>query len=358
MSVPPFGIARAVVQRALAEHVFPAAAVEVGCSRGALWSEAFGTIGADDAPRPTPSDAIFDLASLTKVIATTSVTMRQVEEGTLSLDDPVARRLPTWRGLDREHVTVRDLLAHCSGLAAYLPFYRDHEGRTEFEHAIAALPLEYAPGTRSIYSDLGFMLLAWILADAARRPLDQQFDDTCRLLAIEDLRFRPPADWRARTAPTGVDPWRARLLVGEVHDQNAWALAGVAGHAGLFGSAASVGAFAREILGGLRGTSSRLAALATLRTFARRTTVPGSSRAVGWDTMLPTSSCGRRMAPTAIGHTGFTGTSLWIDWETDVYVVLLTNRVHTSVENQAILDVRPAFHDAIMDALSHPAAGA
>jgi CubicO group peptidase (beta-lactamase class C family) len=353
MSEAPFADARAVIDRALASGGFPAASVEVGHHAAVLWRYAGGTLAprADGSAPPATPDTIFDLASLTKVLATAVIVMQGVRSGSLDLDDPVARRIPRWRGEDREQVTLRDLLAHCSGLTAFLPFYRDHAGRAEFEPAICGLPLEYPPRTRSVYSDLGFMLLAWIAEDAGHAPLDVQFRRLCATLGIEGLGFRPGADARPRVAPAGLDPWRGRVLVGEVHDPNAWALGGVAGHAGLFGTAAAVGVLARHVLRGLRGLDTPLAPAALLHEFARRTTVPGSSRALGWDTMLPTSSCGTRMSPTAIGHTGFTGTSLWIDWERDAYVVLLTNRVHPSAGNDEILRVRPAFHDAVIDAL-------
>ena len=149
--------------------------------------------------------------------------------------------------------------------------------------------------------------------------------------------------------PTEFDPWRGRLLVGEVHDENAWALGGAAGHAGLFGSAAAVGRFARSIASGFQGRPT-VAGAAAFDRFMTRTQVPGSSRALGWDTMLPTSSCGRRMSARAVGHTGFTGTSLWIDPAADAYVVLLTNRVYPTRTNEQILAIRPALHDAVMDA--------
>jgi CubicO group peptidase (beta-lactamase class C family) len=161
-------------------------------------------------------------------------------------------------------------------------------------------------------------------------------------------------------APTELDLWRGRLLQGEVHDENAWVLGGAAGHAGLFGTAAGVGAFARLVIEGLRAAAGErrgeaehhaLAAPETLARFARRSTVPNSSRALGWDTMLPTSSCGTRLSPSAIGHTGFTGTSLWIDPVQDLYIVLLTNRVHPTRENDLIRQVRRAVHDAVADSL-------
>jgi CubicO group peptidase (beta-lactamase class C family) len=276
--------------------------------------------------------------------------MRQIERGVLGLDDPVARYIPAWRDEGQVAVTIRDLLAHCSGLPAHVPFYREHEGRAAFEDAICRAPREYSPRSTSIYSDLGFMLLGFMLESIA--PLDVQFD-TMRLQmgGIQELQFRPPALWKSRTAPTRHDSWRGRVLVGEVDDDNAWALGGAAGHAGLFGQASSVGECARHWLQVLEGRSG-VFTQDTARTFiSRRADVPGSSRALGWDTMLPTSSCGSRMSPRAFGHPGFTGTSLWIDPDRSVYVVLLTNRVHPNPDNNAIARVRPAVHDAIVDAL-------
>ena len=174
------------------------------------------------------------------------------------------------------------------------------------------------------------------------RRLDAQFRRLATFLTSEPLGFSPPRSWRDRTAPTEVDPWRGRLLVGEVHDENTWALGGVAGHAGLFGTVAAVGAFARAVLATLDGAANPGPDRDHAPVHRSRQDVPGSSRALGWDTMLPTSSCGTRLSPTAIGHTGFTGTSLWIDWERDLYIVLLTNRVHPTRENDAIRRLRRA----------------
>jgi CubicO group peptidase (beta-lactamase class C family) len=356
-----FGEVAAILRDAIALRAFPAAGIEVGGRDGARWNAAFGTLTYDPSAAPATPDTIFDLASLTKVICTTTLAMRAIHEGRLGLDDRVSERLPDWRGADRATVTIRDLLSHSSGLTAYLPFFRDHTGRKDFQQAICTLALEYPPRTRSIYSDLGFILLGFILEDAARvssrevptvdpaATLPGQFDPVARAAGAEPLSFHPPRAWRPRTAPTEIDPWRGRMLVGEVHDENAWALGGAAGHAGLFGTTAAVGAFARAVLRTIAG-EDLLARADTFRRFVQRVDVPGSSRALGWDTMLPTSSCGTRMSPSAIGHTGFTGTSLWIDWERDLYVVLLTNRVHPTRENNAIRLVRPRVHDAIMEA--------
>jgi len=361
-----------VLHEGISQRAFPAASVEVGRHDGSLWTAAFGTLTYDaDSPETTPA-TVFDLASLTKVVATTTLAMRAVDDGRLALDARVADWLREWRGADREAVTIRDLLAHSSGLTAYLPFFRDYTGRNEFEHAICTMPLEYAPRAQSLYSDLGFILLGFILEDASVKTgtlnfsgkmssipeklsvpvftFAAQFRRLAAYITAEPLTFTPPRVWRPHTAPTEVDGWRGRLLVGEVHDENAWALGGAAGHAGLFGTAAAVGAFARAMLLTLRG-GGILAHTSTAREFVRRTNIPATSRALGWDTMVPTSSCGTLMSPTAIGHTGFTGTSLWIDWERDLYVVLLTNRVHPTRNNKRMHVLRPAFHDAVVAAL-------
>jgi serine-type D-Ala-D-Ala carboxypeptidase len=338
----------AILEQAVKHGAFPAAAIEVGDARRTRWHAAFGRLTYDPGAVPAGDDTIFDLASLTKVLATTSFLMQQAERGGIDLDDPVGEHIAAWEGADRAHVTVRDLLSHSGGLTAYVPFYRDYSGRAEFERAICSVPLEYEPRTKSIYSDLGFILLGFML-DHAGSTLDRRFEAVKQQMALaEDIQFHPPESWKRRTAPTEVDPWRGRLLVGEVHDENAAALGGAAGHAGLFGTAAAVGQYARhllQILDGHVGVVRR----ETLETFiSRRADVPGSSRALGWDTMLAASSCGSHMSTRAFGHTGFTGTSLWIDPDRAVYVVLLTNRVHPSRANEAIRHIRPAVHDAVM----------
>jgi len=362
----PLAAVAAILRDAIADHAFPAAAIELGRADGLLWRDVFGNLTYDlDSAAATP-DTIFDLASLTKVIATTTLAMRAVDDSRLDLDDRVGRWLPEWRGADREFVTVRDLLAHSSGLSAYLPLYRDYSGRQEFQRAICGLPLEYPPQSQSIYSDLGFMLLGFILEDAQPASpsfrgapgtvdpatrLQAQFQRIATFVTSDPLAYNPPRAWRERTAPTELDPWRGRVLVGEVHDENTWALGGAAGHAGLFGTVAAVGAFAQMVLRTLGGQRV-LTEPDTMRQFIRKSGVPGSSRALGWDTMLPTSSCGTRLSSSSIGHTGFTGTSLWIDWERDLYIALLTNRVHPTRTNESIKRIRPQVHDAVIAAIA------
>jgi serine-type D-Ala-D-Ala carboxypeptidase len=346
-----FANAQEIVQRGVDQRAYPAAVVEVGTRNGVTWQQAFGRLDYDVGAAVTHKNTIFDLASLTKVIATTSLVMRHVERNKLELGDLIADWIPEWRGRDRDTVTLRSLLTHSSGLTAWLPFFRDHSGRTEFQHAICTLPLEYAPDTQSIYSDLGFILLGFVIEDAGGRPFAVQAAELVTQVTSEPLLFNPPAGLRASIAPTEHDKWRGRRLVGEVHDENCWALGGAAGHAGLFGTAAAVGDFARTVLGGLEGRNTTLASATTIRTFVTRAGIPGS-RALGWDTMLPTSSCGTKLSPSSFGHTGFTGTTLWIDPEREIYIVFLTNRVNPSRENTAIYQIRPALHDAIVEAIT------
>ena len=344
---PRFDAAQQILERAIVERAFPAAVIEVGTSGHPLWRRAFGRLTFDAAAATATDDTIFDLASLTKVVATTPMVMQQIERGVLALDDPVSGHIAAWHGDDRADVTLRDLLAHCSGLPAWRPYFRELKGRAEYQAAIAAEALEYPPRTQSVYSDLDFMLLGFIVD--GRLPLAERFALMLSQMGIvEEIQFAPPALWHARIAPTEYDAWRGRLLVGEVHDENAAALGGIAGHAGLFGTAAAVGSYARHLLQVLDGRSGAVRRTTLQEFITKRSDVPGSSRALGWDTMLPTSSCGSKMSPRAFGHTGFTGTSLWIDPEKNVYVVLLTNRVHPTRENDAIRQVRPAVHDAVM----------
>ena len=345
----PFHQAARILEQSVSGKAFPAAVAEVGNAMQPLWLQAFGCLTYDEGAPATRTDSVFDLASLTKVVATVPVAMQQVERGTVALDDPVAHHVWAWAGADRANVTVRDLLSHCSGLPAWAPLFETCRGRPEFERAICARALEYVPRTKSIYSDLGFILLGFILERDSSLPA--RFDALRAQLHIsEDVQYHPPREWLWRTAPTEQDPWRGRLLAGEVHDENASALGGAGAHAGLFGTAAALGQYARHVLQVLGGHVGAFQP-ATLREFITRRDIPSSSRALGWDTSLPTSSCGTRMSSRAFGHTGFTGTSLWIDPERGVYVVLLTNRVHPTRANESIRQVRVVFHDAVMDAL-------
>jgi CubicO group peptidase (beta-lactamase class C family) len=344
----PQPIAARVIEDAIAARVFPAAAVDVGSSGGSLWRAAFGALTFDPSAARARVETPFDLASLTKVLATTAIAMELTRAGVLRLDERVAAFFPDWRGADRESVSVRDLLEHSSGLAARL-VDAPPGGRREFEHDICTMPLEYVPRTASTYSDLGFILLGFLLADRGGAPLDAQAGDLTAAFADAERPTFGGGSASAPTMPLDDDARRGRMLVGEVHDNYASALGGVAGHAGMFGTAGAVGTVARTALRALRGDRGLPAPWTPELTqqFAARTRVPGSSRALGWDTMLATSSCGSHMSSSAIGHVGFTGTSLWIDPERDRYFVLLTNRVCAGGTIAQMRDVRRAFHDAL-----------
>lgn len=338
-----------LLDRAIANRVFPGAVVEVGTTNGRLATIARGSQTYAPPARSIDEDTIYDLASLTKVIATAALMAGEFAAGRMRLNDRIRHWIPQWTGEDRQIVTLQDLLEHASGLPAHRPYYRSRRGRAAIELAICEEPLDYLPRRQSIYSDPGFMLLGFALENAASAPIDRQFHAwrDRELGADVELRYVPGAGWLDRIAPTEDTPAGDQLR-GVVHDENAEALDGVAAHAGLFGTAAAVGACARWWL-----RSPDLAL------FAKKTTVPGSSRALAWDTMLPTSSCGTKLSPAAIGHTGFTGTSLWLDPARDLYVVFLSNRVHPSRQNNdGIQAVRRAVHDAIVTDLEGGAVAA
>jgi CubicO group peptidase (beta-lactamase class C family) len=344
-----FPAADRLISTALSRKLFPAAVVEVGGLDGPWWCKAFGRLAFEDDAAPTTLDTIFDLASLTKVLATTPLVIEQIERGTLKLDDKIFHHAPGWDGLDRNQATLRDLLSHSSGLPAHAPLYLNCLNINDFERAICSVSLQYPSRTEAIYSDLGFILLGLIIS--RQIPLTEQFSNLLtRMKVTSPLQYLPPSSWRPRTAPTGTDQWRERLLLGEVHDRNAWALGGVAGHAGLFGTAGAVGACAGELLRTLTKSEGAFDSEMLLAFTTRRQDIPRSSRALGWDTMLPSSSSGKRMSSRGFGHTGFTGTSLWVDPERAIYIVLLTNRVHQIQDGELFREFRPLFHDAVLEA--------
>jgi CubicO group peptidase (beta-lactamase class C family) len=343
-----FDTSTTVLTSALDAGVFSAVSAEVGSVRGPTWTYAAGQLSFEPDAAAVDAHTIFDLASLTKVLATATLGVKLVAAARLDLATPVSALIKKWSEPDRAAVTVRDLFEHCSGLPAHRRYFEQHAGRLDYEAAIAVEPLEYPPRQQSVYSDLGFILLGFILEDAGGAPLDQQFRAWRTAEEFpEPIDFRPPLDWRSRIASTGHDRWRGAIQPGEVHDENTAALGGVAGHAGLFGTAAAVASIARWWLGRLLSVS-HTADAALARTFVSRSNVPGSSRALAWDTMLTTSSCGERWSARAIGHTGFTGTSLWIDPACNRYAVLLTNYVLQSRDREKIRQLRRAFHDAVV----------
>jgi len=322
---------------------------------------------------PMTRETIFDLASLTKPIVTTTAVMQLVAEGALDLDAPVAKVLPVFAERDKEAVTIRHLLTHSSGLKPWRAFHElllERERKTGEQllatPAARELILErvlrsglvHAPGEAAVYGDLDFIALGAVVEAVSHQSLDVYAREKIfEPLSMRDSFFLPtgpgadvPAPLRRRIAATENCPWRERIVWGEVHDPNAWAMGGVAGHAGLFATAGDVMRFARAVLDVWHGRSDVLPA-AALRDFSERQQLPkGSDWALGWDT--PTegqSSAGTHFSARSIGHLGFTGTSLWIDLEREAVVVMLTNRVH-QVAKKSRFELRPAVHDLIMEA--------
>lgn len=334
-----------VVDSAVAAGAAPGAVLGVS-AQGVTWLHGTGRLGLDDPRQPGP-ETVYDLASLTKVVALTTGLMFAVDDGLVELDAPVVRYLPSFSGPGKDRVTVRHLLTHSSGLPAHRRLW---ELSTDAAAALALVdstPLDTLPGTRTVYSDLGAILLTRVLETATGEPLDRYVQRRLlEPLGLASTRFRPPPEWLSWIAPTELDPWRGRVVHGEVHDENAAWLGGVSGHAGLFGSAEDLLVFGRWLLDRSR-TAPRPA---TVAEFVRRQdVVQGSSRALGWDTPSGVSSAGALMSRSSFGHTGFTGTSLWIDPARELVVVLLSNRVHPTRENGAWLPVRGLVADRVVE---------
>ena len=338
----------------------PGAAVVAGTRKTVLVECAAGRLSNAADAGPVTLDTIYDLASLTKVIVTTPLVMRLYEAGRLDLDAPVRRYVPEFAGGAKDRVTIADLLAHCGGLLWWTDLYRQArdlptaEAMGFYLQRICELPLDYEPRTRTVYSDLGFILLGAVLERVTGARLDRLAEDEVFVpLGMREIGYNPSAALRSRIAPTEDDPERGGVLTGLVHDENAGGLGGVAPHAGLFATARSLVPFAQMWLAEGATGENRVFDGATIRRFSRRARlVDDSSRALGWDTPAPGSFCGHRFSQASFGHTGFTGTSLWIDPEQDLFVVLLSNRVHPTRDNTRLAELRPEFHDALVDVLT------
>ncbi len=355
----PWGLARVdrIIESAIAEGVTPGAALAVGRCEGLVRLRGYGNLDWDsDATETAPvtPETLYDMASLTKVVGTTTAVMGLVANGDVALDDPAVRYLPEWAGSWKERITIKQLLTHQSGFPPFRPFWRDHEGPEEYRTAIAALDPDYEPGTRTVYSDIGFMSLAYIVEAVTGEAFDSYLERTLfEPLGMDATGFNPTDPSAA--APTEVDTvFRHRHVRGEVHDENAWAHGGVAGHAGLFSTAGDLAKFARWILsvsGAECGDDDEAAPaglppVQTVQEFTRRA-APESSRALGWDTPSGRSSSGRLFGWQSFGHTGFTGTSFWVDPQLDLFVVLLTNRVNPTRAERGHIPLRRAVHDAV-----------
>jgi beta-N-acetylhexosaminidase len=349
-----------LLDRAVADGAFPGGVLAVGLN-GSLAVHPFGKLEQDGEAYEVDEDSMYDVASLTKPIVTTTAVMILVQQGRLELDRPVENWIPEFAAAAksdpdsswRARVTLSMLLLHDSGLPDHRDFYKEAKGHDAILARVLAEPLVHAPGTQVEYSDLGFILLGEIVERVTGEPLGVFADrEIFKTLGMDRSMFNPPRTLREDIAPTEMDlTFRKRLIWGEVHDENAWAMGGVAGNAGLFSTAEDIAVYAQMILnGGIYG-HERMLAYSTIRRFTARQNIGGSARTLGWDVPEEPSSSGRFFSAASFGHTGFTGTSLWIDPDRKLFVILLTNRVNPTRANEKIRQVRPALHDAIFQAL-------
>jgi CubicO group peptidase (beta-lactamase class C family) len=343
-----------IVRVAIAEGVAPGASIAVGRHGRLIHLKGYGaTAYAPDAPA-VDATTIYDMASLTKVVATTTAAMMLEEEGKLDIHRTVQSYLPEFDAPDKASITVRMLLTHSGGLEAFAPLYRTYRGQAQYLAQINARPLRAVPGTQMIYSDWDYVILQAIVERISGTTLDAF--TASRIfgpLGMTSTRFNPDttdAALRRRIAPTAIDTARGGLLWGVVHDGNAWALGGVSGLAGLFSTARDLAVFAQTILHGGTFAGTRILGPRTLARWMSPQN-PTSSRALGWDTPAPTSSAGRYFSPRSVGHTGYTGTSIWIDPERAMFVVVLTNRVNSRGESTRHAQLRRDVADAVQSAV-------
>ena len=361
-----FGAAYRVLEEAIAARAFPGCAFGVWVGGEVVLPAAhIGALGRFTFEPESPlvsAETAYDVASLTKVVATTAAMMLLVQRQQIDVDTLLGDLLPGFvvgraPGDAARKVTLRHLLAHNSGLPGYVELFRRTTTPEALFRACLELPLEVEPGTRAEYSDPGFILLGKALEVRTGETLDLWLGrEVLRPLGMSATGFCPAPALRDAIPPTEEDTWfRHRLIQGEVQDENAWVLGGVAGHAGLFSSVANLLRFAAEVVSAGAENSANgvpnLFEAATVKRFIQRQEPAGSSRALGWDTPSGNSSAGKHFSSHSVGHLGFSGCSLWIDLEAAVAIVLLTNRTLPDRKSQLIREVRPAFHDAIREAL-------
>lgn len=354
---------QAVMADAIDAAVFPGAVLLVDVADDIVFCEAYGSATMLPAAEPMRTDTVFDLASLTKPLVGAALTLSLVADRRLSLDDPVGAHLPAWKTGAKAGATLRHLLTHTAGLPDWRPLYQaldpplvaTPEGKRRIMELAEREPLALEPGAENRYSDLGFMLLGAIVETCAQRPLDALTRDRLTApLGLSSVGYLPVGAAEARAwaagrlvAATEHCAWRGRVLRGDVHDENAYAMGGVSGHAGLFGDALGVRGLVRAWREAAKGRSALWPADLAAAFVTRQSGLGQGGWALGWTAPTPPSTSGRFFSPRAYGHLGFTGTSVWVDPDHELTVILLTNRVHPSRENRAIAAFRPAIHDTV-----------
>ena len=355
-----FRSAFGILENGIAARAFPACSIAVTFRGELVAHKAVGRFTYDPASPEVTTGSIFDLASLTKVVATTAMAMILYERGLLDLEAPVTAIVPEFAGGSddsdsrRREITLRMLLAHSSGLPTYEKLFLRAKTREDLLQAAFTTPLAAAPGARAEYSDIGFIILGVVL----ERLADESLDVFCQRevfgpLGMTHTTFNPANTLKNSVPPTSDDrTFRQRIIQGEVQDENASILGGIAPHAGLFSTAEDLAIFAHAMLNG----GYPILRSSTVELFSRRESAPeGTSRALGWDTPSAPSQSGKYFLPRSFGHLGYTGTSLWIEPARQLSISFLTNRTWPDCENQAIKQVRPAFHDAVIEALGKQA---
>jgi CubicO group peptidase (beta-lactamase class C family) len=357
------GPAVKLLEQGVAERAFPGGVLAVG-HRERLAVYACGKLSHAAGAAKVNADTIYDTASLTKPVVTTTLAAMLYEQGQLDISAPVGRYLPEWtRGANAEQrarVTVAHLLAHASGLPAHEDYFLKSKGRAEILARAVAQPLSYDPGSQTIYSDIGFILLGAIIESLTGRGLDELAKERIFApLGMTNTIFRPRKSLRARIASTERTAARKQFVHGEVHDENAWAMGGVAGHAGMFSTVPDLAIFCQMLLNGGIYAHERILWRKTVAEFTSANPLAANTRTLGWNVPTERSSSGQYFSKQSIGHTGFTGTSIWIDPAKELFVVLLTNaaRVHVNLEDDLIRRVQPALHNAIVERLALAPAG-
>ena len=340
---------RSILARAFSDSAFPGAYAVVGTHAGILAEDSVGHL--DWGPSAVPDEhSLWDLASLTKVVGMTTAMMQLYEQGTVSLDAPLQRYIPEWQGPHKELVTIRQLITHTSGLPAFKAYDQQTHDPDSLAKLMFATALDTLPGARMVYSDIGAYMLGRLVERLSGETLDQYvLNHVFRPQRMNETMYRPPASLKPRIAPTEIDPIRGGKVWGVVHDERAYYLGGVSAHAGIFSSAHDLARFARMYLdnGTLNGV--RIIKPGTIELFTTRQV---QDRALGWQKPDGSNSAGHLMSERAFGHTGFTGTSIWIDPTRDVFVILLSNRVNPTRANTKIGRVRVALADAVMSTMA------
>ncbi|HSD64644.1 MAG TPA: serine hydrolase [Ignavibacteriaceae bacterium] len=350
---PSFSKVEELIKSSINDSAFPGAVLLIWKGGKIIFQKSFGHLTYNDSSAKVKTNTIYDLASLTKVIATTTSTMICIDRKLFKLEDKVSKFIPGFAQKGKENITLKNLLLHNSGLPAYKRFYMLYNNSNDVLNDIYSTKLTYTPGTKTVYSDLGMIVLGKVIEKVTGKALDEFCNENIfKPLQMNDTYFNPPSSLKYRIAPTEVDNyWRNRLIIGEVHDENSSLLNGVAGHAGLFSTAGDISRFLQMLLQKGNFEGKRLIDSSTVKLF---TTKQSDERALGWDIKSTTgSSAGNFLSNKSYGHTGFTGTSIWTDPTRDLFIIFLTNRVYPTRENNKIIKIRPELSDLIIRAIKN-----